>query len=234
MSQTGQSYGKALPDQVDRIADLFDAHLGLVGDVRELYRERVALDRDYASKLQILARKASEKKARTVSSLVLGNEPTKIWDENALRQSTLDNAYSQIIASMTLSAQDHVNLAEAITLQVVDVLKAFEKKSEDTKKKQMNFYQKLLSDRDRLYSERLKSKQKYDEECIEFETHRHKQVLSSGDKHADRVAKQQEQQQIDMFNGKNTYLISTTIANATKVKFYAEDLPSLEDSFRTN
>jgi hypothetical protein len=49
--------------------------------------------------------------------------------------STLDNAYSQTIASMTLSAQDHVNLADAITLQVVDVLKSVEKKSEDTKKK---------------------------------------------------------------------------------------------------
>jgi Fes/CIP4, and EFC/F-BAR homology domain len=54
--------------------------------VRELYRERVALERDYASKLQILARKASEKKAKTTASLVLGNEPTKVWDENALRQ----------------------------------------------------------------------------------------------------------------------------------------------------
>jgi hypothetical protein len=75
---------------------------------------------------------------------------------------------------MTLAAQDHMNLAEAITLQVVDVLKSVEKKSEETKKKvcpgassncgftdyygqqQMIFYQKLLSDRDRMYSERLK------------------------------------------------------------------------------
>jgi hypothetical protein len=36
---------------------------------------------------------------------------------------------------MTLSAQDHVNLADAMTLQVVDILKSIEKKSEDTKKK---------------------------------------------------------------------------------------------------
>ena len=113
----------------------------------------MALERDYAAKLQILARKASEKKAKTTASLILGDEPTKVWDENALRQrsgmfgtipcpiradnglSTLDNAYSQIITSMTLSAQDHVNLADGITLQVVDTLKSIEKKSEDTKKK---------------------------------------------------------------------------------------------------
>jgi hypothetical protein len=47
----------------------------------------------------------------------------------------LNNAYAQIITSITLSAQDHVNLADAITLQVVDVLKSIEKRSEDTKKK---------------------------------------------------------------------------------------------------
>jgi hypothetical protein len=65
---------------------VFDAHLGLIYDVRELYRERVALERDYAAKLQVLTRKASEKKAKTTTSLVLGDEPTKVWDENTLRQ----------------------------------------------------------------------------------------------------------------------------------------------------
>lgn len=54
--------------------------------VRDLYRERVNLDREYALKLQALARKASEKKAKLTAPLVLGNEPTKIWDENALRK----------------------------------------------------------------------------------------------------------------------------------------------------
>jgi hypothetical protein len=121
--------------------------------VRELYREQVALERDYATKLQVFTRKASEKKARTTATLVLGNEPTKVWDENTLRQrsgylgnksqtfgtdsrpSTLDDAYAQIITSMTLSAQDHNSLADAITSQVIDVLKSLEKKCEETKKK---------------------------------------------------------------------------------------------------
>lgn len=49
--------------------------------------------------------------------------------------STLDNAYSQIITSMTLSAQDHVSLSEAITSQVIDALKSVEKKSEEAKRK---------------------------------------------------------------------------------------------------
>jgi len=35
-----------------------------------------------------------------------------------------------------------------------------------------------------------------------------------------------------MLNGKNAYLISTAVANASKEKFYTDDLPSLEDSFQ--
>ena len=70
--------------------------------------------------------------------------------------STLDRAYTQLLASMNDTAQDHVNLADALTSQVVEPLKATERKHEDTKKKEMQYYQKLLSDRDRAYADRIK------------------------------------------------------------------------------
>lgn len=44
------------------------------------------MEREYAAKLQALARKASEKKAKMTTSFVLGDEPTKVWDESALRK----------------------------------------------------------------------------------------------------------------------------------------------------
>lgn len=37
--------------------------------------------------------------------------------------------------SMVSTVQDHINIADALTSQVVDVLKAVEKKSEEAKKK---------------------------------------------------------------------------------------------------
>lgn len=54
--------------------------------VRELYRERVALEREYAAKLQVLTRKASDKKSKLEAALVVGEDPTKSWDKNTLRQ----------------------------------------------------------------------------------------------------------------------------------------------------
>ncbi|KAJ7288142.1 hypothetical protein C8J57DRAFT_1641335 [Mycena rebaudengoi] len=225
---SGQNYGQALPDQVERISSLFDAHLLLVGEVRELYRDRAALEREYATKLQVLTKRAVEKKSKLTALLVVGEEPTRSWNDDTLGQSTLNAAFTEIISSMVNTAQDHVTIADTLTTQVVDVLKAVERKQEELKKKEMTFFLKLLTERDRAYGERLKAKQKYDEECLEVESVRQKQVRASDDRHADRAAKQAEQQRIDMLNSKNVYLISTAIANSVKGKFYNEDLPALE------
>ncbi|KZT27410.1 hypothetical protein NEOLEDRAFT_1240354 [Neolentinus lepideus HHB14362 ss-1] len=231
-TNSNQSYGSNLPDQVDLIADLSDTQFELLNDLRELYRDRVALERDYAVKLQALAAKASERKSKNIASLVLGNEPTKAWDETVLQRSTLNVAYEQLISSFSDSAQDHVNLADNLSSRVTDALKTSERKHADLKKKQMQFFQKLLSERDRVYSERSKNKQNYDEECMDLESYRQKQDRAQADRHADRAARQYEQQQNDMLNSKNTYLVSIDTANKVKAKFYSGDLPLLQDQFQ--
>ncbi|KAJ3842787.1 hypothetical protein F5878DRAFT_606658 [Lentinula raphanica] len=233
MASAGQLYGACLPDQVDRISATIDAHIQLVADVREMYKERVALEREFATKLQALAKRSAEKKSKMESVLVLGGDPTKAWDESTLKQSTLNSAYESIIASLASTAQDHNNIADTLTTQVVDALKNTERKHESYQKTEAQFYQKLISERDRAYSERLKAKEKYDEECGEVEGNRQKQGRANDDKHAERIARQIEQQRIDMFNSKNAYIIATAIANKTKDKFYNTDLVQLENQLQT-
>ena len=89
--------------------------------------------------------------------------------------STLGRAYTELIDSFSESAQDHVNLADGLDAQVVNVLKMVEKRHEEVKKKvvvhgtaafrpshvgcpsqQVKAFQKLLSDRDRAYGDRTK------------------------------------------------------------------------------
>lgn len=57
---------------------------------------------------------------------------------------------------MLQTAQDHINLSDAMSSQVVDALRVTQRRHEEAKKKQMQYFQKLLSDRDRTYSQRLK------------------------------------------------------------------------------
>ena len=154
------------------------------------------LEKEYSSKLLLLANKAAEKKSRKIAALVLGEEPTKAWGEEDVRNrwdlllfgpwvsqvlmcySTLGRAYTELINSFSESAQDHVNLADGLDAQVVNVLKLTEKRHEEAKKKvpalgitifpashvghpsqQMKAFQKLLSDRDRAYGDRIKVSQ---------------------------------------------------------------------------
>ncbi|KAF7795164.1 hypothetical protein EIP86_006313 [Pleurotus ostreatoroseus] len=204
-------------------------HIVLILQVRDLYKDLVALEREFATKLQQLSRKAADKKAKKMAATVFGTTPTTPYDDKTLSQSTLERAYNQLITSIGDSAQDHFVLADALTSQVIDVLRTTEKKHEETNKRQMQFYQKMLSDREKAYTDRLKSKEKYDAECVEVETYRQKQERSSDDRHAERAARQYEQQQSDMLNSKNVYILSTALANSAKSKYFGEDLPAFED-----
>ncbi|KAG6827113.1 hypothetical protein H0H92_013157 [Tricholoma furcatifolium] len=179
-----------------------------------MYRDRAGMEREHAAKLQILFKRAAEKKSKLEAALALGEHPTKAFDSSTPMQNSLIAAYTELMDSLANTAHDHVSIADGLTSQVVEVLKAIEKKNEEAKKTEMQFFQKLLSDRDRVYSERLKCKQK---------------ARAQDDKHADRTAKQTEQQRNEMLNSKNAYLISIAVANNVKAQFYNTSLPTLED-----
>lgn len=70
--------------------------------------------------------------------------------------STLGTAYSQLVTAIGDSAQDHSNLADSLSTQVIEGLRASEKRHEDAKKRQMQYFLKMLADRDKTYAERLK------------------------------------------------------------------------------
>jgi hypothetical protein len=120
--------------------------------IHDIYRDRMALEREYASKIQLLVKKATEKKNKVAGSLVAGNSPTKPCSDSTVQQklvlfcishhslrliksSTLVNAYAEIIASMSKVAQDHLHLADIITAQVTEPLKALERRNDNLKKK---------------------------------------------------------------------------------------------------
>jgi hypothetical protein len=82
-----------------------------------------------------LAQKAVEKKNKKMALAVVGNEPSKQWNDDTLVESTLENAYSKIIASLVNSQQEHLSLADALNVQVVGVLTSLARKNEGHRKK---------------------------------------------------------------------------------------------------
>ncbi|CAE6488542.1 unnamed protein product [Rhizoctonia solani] len=230
------SYGRELPDQVPPLNATLTHQITLIIDTRELIKERVALEREYAAKLSVIAKKAEEKRARHMTHAVLGEECSKAWTDADVRSSTLDKAFTALINSYENTASDHDSFASALSADVADALKLLERSKDESRKKQMAFFAKLVAERDRIYGERLKAKQKYDEECDGVETFRQKQDRAADDRHADRAAKQLEQQKVEMQNRKknSAYLIQIAVANGAKDRFYDDELPLLEDQFQSH
>lgn len=70
--------------------------------------------------------------------------------------STLHNAYAQLISSMMDTAQAHISLADSLNAEVIESLKSTERRQEEAKKKQEQHFAKLLSERDKVYADRIK------------------------------------------------------------------------------
>jgi hypothetical protein len=102
--------------------------------IRELVRERANLEKEYSSKLLALTKKAQERKAKRMQSVVLGEEPAKVYTDDTVRSSTLDAAYTIFLASWEESATLHSTYAGELGNGIAEELRRLFTNKEDTKR----------------------------------------------------------------------------------------------------
>lgn len=93
----------------------------------------------------------------------------------------------------------------------------------------MVFNEKIDEEREIVYAELKKMKVQYDAACQVVENSRIK-AEKSFDSSKSKATRHFEQNQLDMNNAKNSYLIAINVANRIKDKYYFQDVPSLLDS----
>ena len=71
--------------------------------IREIYKERALLEKDYATKLHALAKKVSEKKTKRMASLIVGDEPSKQWKDDVIGQRFDETFFSKLLRIHLLS-----------------------------------------------------------------------------------------------------------------------------------
>lgn len=108
LQESGNEYLLSLDwqDQVENLNSVLEKQVSLLSDVsagyfpvilsnagliarfkvRDLVKERAALEKDYAQKLQAIARKAAEKRARTAASRVVGDDAVKAHSDELLKR----------------------------------------------------------------------------------------------------------------------------------------------------
>lgn len=110
-------------------------------------------------------------------------------------------------------------------------IKVLATKYEDIRKRHAEYAEKLEKERESTYSDLRKMKGKYDASCQEVENKR-KKSESAFDYSKTKAQNAYAQQQIDMHNVKNSYLIAINVTNKQKEKYYHEYIPDLIDSLQ--
>ncbi|EPE27273.1 Cysteine-rich [Glarea lozoyensis ATCC 20868] len=197
-------------------------------DIQQFYRERSAIEKEYSAKLNTLAKKYYEKKAKKSSSLSVGDTP-------ALTPGSLESAslttWTTQLTTLESRAAEHDRYGGELISQLADPLKHIATRFEELRKRHADFAAKLEAERDGTYADLRKTKGKYDATCQEVENKR-KKAESAFDYSKSKAQNAYQQQILEMHNVKNTYLIAINVTNKQKERYYHEYVPDLLDSLQ--
>ncbi|KAH6697171.1 BZZ1 protein [Plectosphaerella plurivora] len=195
-------------------------------DIQAYYRERSAIEKEYAGKLSALAKKYFEKKNKKTAPLSVGDTPS--MTPGSLESASVTTWTTQL-TTLENRADQHDKFANNLVSQVAEPLRFLGTRFEELRKRHNDYADKLEKERDGQYAELRKVKAKYDSVCQEVESKR-KKSESSYDKTKAQNAYQQ--QLYDMNNAKNTYLIAINVTNKLKEQYYHEYIPEVMDSLQ--
>lgn len=151
--------------------------IGWLDEVQQFYRERSAIEKEYASKLTALCRKYHDRKAKKSSSLSVGETP--VMTPGSLESASLTIWGTQLSAIETQAAERD-KFGNELLSRIADPLKHAATRFEEIRKSHVEYSGKLEKERDSSYGDLKKVKGKYDGVCQEVETRR-KKVESSFD-----------------------------------------------------
>ena len=197
-------------------------------DIQQFYRERSAIEKEYAQKLSALAKKYFEKKSKKSSSLSVGDNPTVT--PGSLESASM-TTWGVQLSTLEGRAAEHDKFSAQLMSSLAEPLKNLAARYEDLRKQHAEYAAKLEKERDGCFADLKKTKGKYDGVCQEVENRR-KKIDSAFDYGKSKAQGAYQQQLSDMRNTKNTYLIAINVTNKQKERYYHEYVPELLESIQ--
>lgn len=197
-------------------------------DIQQFYRERSAIEKEYSAKLNGLAKKYFERKAKKQSQLSVGDTPTVT--PGSLESASM-TTWTVQLTTLESRAAEHERFSAQLVSSLAQPLQNLQNRYEDLRKSHAEYAAKLEKEREGSYADLRKTKGKYDGVCQEVENKR-KKIESSFDMGKTKAQGAYAQQMADMRNMKNTYLITINVTNRQKERYYHEYVPDLLDSLQ--
>ncbi|CAB4486141.1 uncharacterized protein OCT59_022264 [Rhizophagus irregularis] len=226
------SFGTELKDQVSSVNQFVQSGIHFLNDFRDFIKERAQIEKEYAQKIEALVKKYSSKKDKKALAMTVGDFPKENDTEVDVESSTFLKAWSVILEETDNIAKERAKFSETLSTNVMEKVKTVATRKEEIRKKHMEFAQKLVTDRDKIYSERKKVKTRYDECCVEVQSSQQRLDRSTDDKVLEKLKNQKIQDIIEMNNNKNLYILSIRVSNNLKKKYYHSDIPALIDQLQ--
>ena len=145
--------------------------IGWLDEIQQFYRERSAIEKEYAAKLTALCRKYYDRKAKKSSSLSVGDTPA--MTPGSLESASLTTWTTQL-SSLETEAAEREQFGNDLVFRVAEPLKQAAAKFDEMRKSHVEYAGKLEKERDSSYGELKKIKGKYDGICQEVENRRKK------------------------------------------------------------
>ncbi|KAL4873921.1 hypothetical protein BDV12DRAFT_158749 [Aspergillus spectabilis] len=227
-AEAAPHFGAELKDAFKPVNNWVSNGIGWLEEIQQFYRERSVIEKEYAGKLTALCKKYYDRKAKKISPLSVGDNPT--MTPGSLECASLTTWTTQLSA-VESHAAERDKYATDLLAQVAEPLKQSAAQFEELRKCHVDFHGKLEKEREASHSELKKMKGKYDGACQEVESRRKK--MESAFDHSKNKAQTVYQQQImEMNNVKNTYLISINVTNKLNERFFHDYVPELVDGLQ--
>ncbi|TKA63630.1 hypothetical protein B0A49_06899 [Cryomyces minteri] len=222
------NFGAELKDGFKPVHSWVSNGIAWLDEIQQFYRERSTIEKEYSAKLSALAKKYFEKKAKKSSSLSVGDTP--MVTPGSLESASM-TTWSVQLNTLESRAAEHDRFSAQLLSNLAEPLKTLGARYEELRKHHAEYAAKLEKERDSSYAELKKTKGRYDSVCQEVENRR-KKIDSSFDHGKTKAQNLYQQQQSDMRNVKNTYLININVTNKQKERYYHEYVPDLLDSLQ--
>ncbi|KAK7514325.1 uncharacterized protein IWZ02DRAFT_70713 [Phyllosticta citriasiana] len=222
------NFGAELKDGFKPVNAWVGNGIAWLDDIQQFYRERSAIEKEYAGRLNALAKKYFEKKAKKSSLISVGESPTVT--PGSLECASMTTWQVQL-TTLENRANQHEQFAGELLTNLAEPLKQLATRYEELRKSHVDYAGRLEKERDSQYSDLKKMKGKYDGACQEVESRRKKSDAAMD--HGKQKARTAfEQTQAEMRNIKSMYIMNINVTNKQKERYYHEYVPELLNSLQ--
>lgn len=217
--------GDELKDSFKPTQKWVNGGIDWLSDVEEFYRERGAIEKEYAAKLKELCKRHFDKKAKLATELSVGKEP-KVTPGSL--ESALMVLWTDVLTQTEAIADEKVTLSREFNAKIGDNLVQLKNKCSKLTRHIDDIDQYLSSQKSATEDELAKARKSYYAVCQTTEGVRQKTEKSSSEKYQRRL----QDKQVEMNVAKNEYLLKINVANRLKDKYFYQDVPELLDYFQ--